>query len=322
MNPETKPGWISWLDYFFVLRPMLFYPGWSTLLAGYFIHSARTGYPINWPPEAVDQRTIFILLISFGSIMGGSFILNQIKDVVSDRQNKKLFIISGGLLDQRYLLLETISLTIVSVLLASTLNLSIALLTMVFFIVTGILYNFQPFSMKDRPWASLAANMIMGGLAFMIGWCAVSTCNPGLIKDLLPYLFFNTALYLFTTLPDVEGDIQAGKKTLAVLYGRQKIIRAAFILYLAGFIFAVILKDIQSLIFYICSIPFFIRTIMTYQVKDTLRATKYGILFFALTICLQWPVYFLLMVAGFYLTRLYFKYRFDFNYPNFSGNQA
>jgi 4-hydroxybenzoate polyprenyltransferase len=320
MNPEKKTGWIPWLDYFFVLRPMLFYPGWSTMLAGYFIYSTRTGYSIHWFSDAVNYKILFILLISFGSIMGSSFILNQIKDVVTDRQNKKLFILSGGLLDPHTLVLEAGVLAVISVVLAALVNIPVMVLTIVFFTVTGVLYNYAPFSMKDRPWGSLAANMIMGGLAFAIGWCAQQAYDPIMIQDLSPYLLFNTALYLFTTLPDIEGDRQAGKKTLAVRFGTPILIRVAFTVYLAGFVMAVLFNDIQALIIYVLSAPFFIRTIITFRITETLKATKFGILFFALTICLQWPLYFLLMVAGFYLTRFYFKYRFDFNYPNFSGN--
>ncbi len=320
MNPAPKSKWISWLDYLFVLRPMLFYPGWSTLLAGYFIASSTNSPVINWPLTNIDYPTVFLLLLSFAAVMGSSFILNQLEDVESDRQNNKLFIISGGLLKRNYLVIETVMLTLLSLSLALILSLQIALLILSFFLITGILYNFQPVAMKDRPWGSLAANMIMGGLAFAIGWCAAQTCSFKLIEDLLPYLFFNTALYLFTTLPDIAGDIQADKKTLAVIFGKTGIIRAAFLLYLVGFICAVMFSDELALIFYVLSLPFFFMTVITNSIADTLRATKFGILFFALGICLHWPLYFLLMVTGFYASRFYFRRRFNFNYPNFSGN--
>lgn len=321
MNPAPKSEWISWLDYIFVLRPMLFYPGWSTLLAGYFIASSPATPVINWSLTNINHPVVFTLLLSFAAVMGSSFILNQLHDIESDRQNNKLFIISGGLLQRKYLVIETVILTVLSLILALTLSLRIALLILSFFLITGVLYNFQPAAMKDRPWGSLAANMIMGGIAFAIGWCAADlTCSFKLIEDLLPYLFFNTALYLFTTLPDIEGDIQADKKTLAVIYGRTVIIRAAFVLYLVGFVCALMAGDKLSLIFYILSLPFFIITVVADHIADTLRATKFGILFFALGICLHWPLYLLLMIAGFYATRFYFRRRFNFNYPNFSGN--
>jgi 4-hydroxybenzoate polyprenyltransferase len=319
MNPTPKAGRISWLDYFFVLRPMLFYPGWSTLLAGYFIAAAPAGFKINWPVHNSNQQTLLILLASFAAVMGSSFILNQLNDIESDRQNNKLFIISNGLLKKHLLLLETCTLTIASIILALTLSMSVALLMLGFFVVTGIMYNYRPLAMKNRPWASLIANIIMGALAFVIGWCTARSGSWEWLRDILPYLFFNTALYLFTTLPDIDGDAQAYKKTLAVMYGKSMIIRSAFGLYLAGFICAVLLGDMLSMIFYALSLPFFVQTIISNRIEDTIRATKFGILFFALGICLYWPPYFLLMVIGFFTTRFYFRRRFNFNYPNFSG---
>jgi len=79
------------------------------------------------------------------------------------------------------------------------------------------------------------------------------------------------------------------------------------------------LVDRQALVFYILSLPLFIKTLIGAKVEDTIRATKYGILFFAVSICLRWPVYFILMILGYFGTKWYFKKRFDFDYPNFSG---
>jgi len=319
MNPAPKAGWISWFDYFFVLRPMLFYPGWSTLLAGYFIATIPAGYKIYWFGLNGHHLSICILLVSFAAVMGSSFILNQLEDVDSDRHNNKLFIISSGLLKKNLLLWEALLLTVLSIILSLTLRWSVALLNLVFFVVTGILYNYPPAVMKNRPWGSLLANIIMGGLAFAIGWSAARSGSLELLLDIMPYLFFNTALYLFTTLPDIDGDVQAAKKTLAVIYGKTRIIQSAFVLYLLGFACVLVQADSFAIIFYTLSLPFFVKTIISGRVTDTIRATKFGILFFALDLCLCWPYYLLLMVSGFFATRFYFRRRFNFNYPNFSG---
>jgi 4-hydroxybenzoate polyprenyltransferase len=319
MNQVHKSDWISYLDYFFVLRPMLFFPGWSTLLAGYFVSVSADRFVLNRSLEPLGQGTLLVLILSFASVMGSSFILNQLQDVVSDRQNNKLFIISGGLLQRKYLLIETVLLTVLALILGGMVSLTVCLLILTFFIVTGIFYNFPPFTMKDRPWSSLLANMLMGGQAFAIGFSAAGGLRGGLFRTLLPYLFFNTALYLFTTLPDLKGDLLANKKTLAVIYGKTRLIHMACLLYLAGCICAFIWLDIQALVFYLLSLPFFILTYLGDSVSNTLRTTKYGILFFAFSIGLQWPAYFLLMVSVFCATRFYYRRRFNFNYPNFSG---
>ena len=188
-----------------------------------------------------------------------------------------------------------------------------------FFIITGVLYNYPPAKMKDRPWSSLLANVMMGWLAFAIGWMAVNQYSHQLLIDSLPYICFNTGLYLYTTLPDREGDEQVGKKTLAVTWGMKKVIHTAFYIYLVGFVLSIYLQEFQALTFYLLSLPLFVKTLFHGSVSDTNRTTKYGILFFALSICLRWPVYLLIMIIGFYGTKLYYKKRFNFDYPNFSG---
>jgi 4-hydroxybenzoate polyprenyltransferase len=298
---------------------MLFYPGWSTMLAGYFI-----GYKKDWLPLVSDQLDpnhwhIIFLIIAFGMLMGSTFVLNQLADIKSDRKNEKLFIISNGYLSKKSALKEVIILSCLSTVLALIFNVTVGIFFVLFFLLTGFLYNFAPLSMKDRPWGSLLANTMMGWLAFAIGWSALNQLSTQVILDSLPYLFFNTALYLFTTLPDIEGDRMADKKTLTVLYGSKKIMIAACILFLAGLLFSLHFHDRQALLFLLFSMPFFVKILFTFSVSDSIRATKFAILFFALSVCLRWPYYFILMLAGYYATKFYFKKRFNLNYPNFAG---
>jgi 4-hydroxybenzoate polyprenyltransferase len=317
MSARPKSIWLSRLDYIFLLRPMLFFPGWSTMLAGFFISTSDYWFPL--PDQNVDYLIIFLLISGFAMIMGSAFVLNQLRDIESDKKNNKLFIISDGIVSVTSARREVYILTIAAVIIGFYLNFYIGTLFILFFLITGILYNYKPAKMKDRPWGSLIANALMGWLAFSIGWSINYQPDLHLVIDSFPYFCFNTALYLFTLLPDVKGDKVAGKETLAVVYGIKKIVLWAFILYVFGLIVTVIVKDYQALLFYLLSLPFFMKSIITKKVPDAIRTTKFGILFFALSICLRWPFYLLLMISGFFLTRWYFKQRFDFEYPNFAG---
>jgi 4-hydroxybenzoate polyprenyltransferase len=317
MSVNKEHFWLTRLDYFFVLRPMLFFPGWSTMMAGYFIESKTSWFPAYQLP--INYINLLILLTGFALIMGSSFVLNQLKDIESDKKNKKLFIISNGILSYRIVWWEVVILTALSFVITFSINVQVGILVVIFFLVTGLFYNFPPAKMKDRPWGSLFANCMMGWLAFSIGWAANKSPNIDLLLDSVPYVCFNTALYLFTILPDREGDKVSGKKTMAVLFDMKNIVRLAFMLYISGFLVCLWLFDRQALTFYILSLPFFIKTLSSLKVENTIRATKYGILFFAVSICLRWPVYIVLMVLGFFGTKWYFKQRFDFDYPNFSG---
>jgi len=319
MTKETRL--LKALDYFFVLRPMLFYPGWSTLLAGYLIV-----YKSRWflPPDAfhaLPYGQIALLLVLFAAAMGGSFLLNQLADVESDLSNNKLFLISEGHIPRKNAVIEAILLVLFSIVLASYFGREVLLVVLIFILLTGYFYNYPPFKWKDRPWMSLWANAGMGFLAFALGWLAsMGNLRPQLFRDAMPYLFFNVALYFFTTLPDVQGDAKAGKKTLAVLLGVKPIIWISFFLYLASAFSAFLLNDKLAMIMIFPAFPFFVLTIVKPHVSSTILATKFSILFFAVAICLKVPYYFALMLTGYFATRWYFKKRFDFSYPNFKGD--
>jgi len=319
MSNKKNARWFSRLDYIFVLRPMLFFPGWSTMLAGFFIDSKYSWFDYYKNSQTIDYFNLIFLLIGFGMLMGSTFVLNQIKDIESDLKNKKLFIISNGYLSRKSALYEVILLFVISLILSFNINLTVGILFLIFFLVTGIGYNFKPLILKDKPWGSLFANAVMGWIAFAIGWCAVKSIGWQIFIDSIPYLLFNTSLYFFTILPDIEGDKSATKKTLAVQFGHKPIIISSFLIFIAGFIFALILNDRQALVFYLFSLPFFLRGVFTLKISHSIQTTKYSILFFALSICIRWPWYFIMMLSGYFLTKYYFKKRFNLDYPNFSG---
>ena len=312
---ETRK--VAFLDYVFVLRPILFFPGWSTMLAGFFVTWRHRWFFTIRDMQSTDSWLILKLMILFAAAMGACFLLNQLQDVESDRRNNKLFIIAEGCVGIRAATIEVVFLMVVSLMMACLVSIQTALFVSAFIFVTGYLYNYEPFGLKDRPWGSLAANSMMGWLAFAIGWSAYHPFRFSLVVDSLPYLFFNTALYFFTTLPDMDGDAQSGKRTLAVVHGSKYIIHLSGALYVLSGVFAFILHDNQALFFILLSMPFFAITFLQKDTESAVRTTKFAIFFFALAVCLKWPVYFILMIFTFFLTRWYFKRRFGFDYPNF-----
>ncbi len=314
-----RHSFIKRLDYFFVLRPMLFFPGWITLLAGYFILQRQKVFVSPAQMLRQDFGAISLLLILFALAMGASFLLNQLQDVESDKANEKLFIIAEGHISQRAVLWEIVLLSLLALGLAWFLSLAHFLLTAGFIALTGYMYNYPPFTLKDKPLGSWAANSLMGWFAFALGWTAVKQPGVALVTDALPYVFLNTALYFFTTLPDMEGDRQSQKRTLAVLLGSDFVIRLAFGMFLLSLVTAWLLQDYTLLLIAALSAPFFIRAVWSCAVSDAVRTTKFTILFFAVVICFKLPFFFILMLTGFYATRWYFKQRFNFDYPNFKG---
>ncbi len=299
---------------------MLFFPGWSTLLAGYFIADKGRLFVRSFDGALYDPLKITLMFFSFAAAMGASFLLNQLKDIASDKENDKLYFISKGFIRKKAAMAEVFLLIIFAALSAWYISLPVLIVVIAFILLTGYMYNYKPFAMKDKPWLSLLANGAMGFLAFAMGWLGAQDFTARLFYDALPYLFFNTALYFYTTMPDIEGDKKSHKHTLAVDYGVKPLLWAAFALYLMSAAAAFYFWDIQALFFIILSLPFFVMTLIKPDVDSAVRTTKFSILFYALAVCFKLPFYFLLMVLLFFFTKWYFKIRFNVVYPSFGND--
>ncbi len=309
-------------DYFFLTRPILFFPGWATLLAGYaaadgsrFISALRHGR-ISFE---VGNGRLLLSLAAFAAAMGGCFVLNQLQDIPSDRKNKKLFLLGDGFISMRQGYIESLVLITLSFILAFFVNVKLLVAVLFFNLVTGYFYNFEPFALKNKPLWGVGANMAMGWLAFGMGWLTALPFSLTLFIASLPYLFFNTSLYFLTTMPDVKGDASSGKVTFPVKYGEKATVHLALFFLILAFITSLWHKNEFMLVVSILTWPFMIRLVVKKDVASAIVAVKAGILFFALLVCVKFPLFLLLMAVIFFFTRFYYKSRFDYDYPNFKG---
>lgn len=310
------------LDYVFLARPILFFPGWATLLAGFaaagsrqFISGLRErSFHLNlW------NQDIVLAMLSFAGAMGGCFVLNQLQDVASDKKNNKLFLLGDGHVSRRAGFVESLLLLTLSLIAALLLNFRFLIATVVFIIITGLLYNFRPFILKDKPVGGLAANMLMGWLAFALGWFLLQPLSVELVKSSLPYLFFNTALYFLTTLPDFQGDRVSAKVTFPVRYGFSTAVFFSLIFFSAAVVAGLLQKNEFLLLVCLMSLPFMAKLAVQRTAAAAVIAVKAGIAAFALLVCLQFPLFLLLLAILFFMSKLYYKHRFHYDYPNFRG---
>ena len=315
---------VSIFDYFFVLRPTLFFPAWTIFLAGYFAHNAFMGggnatvmsISILW--GEIDWRALAI----GGSVtllLGGAFIINQIADIETDRQNHKLFLIANGHIPVQFAIWEALLLVVASIGFAFTHSFFMGILFLAVFFITSVFYSVRPFVWKDRPLLGLAANAISGFVGFMIGWSALN------LVDLLwaalhaiPYALAISSVYLCTTLLDVAGDAKTGKKTFGVRFGLKITTLWALILDLAAIGFGFALNDWVIFFPAIISLPLFIASAHSLRMSLISKAIKFPIFFLSMAICLIWPGYFLLVLFIFVFSRWYYRKRFNLNYPSFT----
>jgi len=303
------------LDYLFILRPTLFFPVWIIALAGYSAYSTVNGNVIWWQ-TSINWLTLFNFFI-LTLAAGATFILNQLQDIETDRDNKKLFLISENHISPK------IALKIVHILISISLVVYLVQSVQLFIVITlfvlfwGYLYNFAPFKWKDRPILGTITNLIGGVFLFSIGWLMAGEFQVKMFIQMIPYVFAWGSVALLTTLPDEKGDLQHDKKTFAVKYGRYITVWMAFIWILFGFILGLILHDPIITHPILISLPLYI--IMVTKPDDVwvLRTIRYPLLFIALILCIQFPLFFFVLLVNFYIARIYYINRFNLDYPTF-----
>jgi len=312
MKPRSL---IKYLDYFFVLRPTLFFPVWTVFLANYH---ANIYFDKQQEFSTTTSNPILIsVLITL--LLGCVFIMNQIKDIQTDRQNKKLFIIANGYISIKNAIYEATILLLISIGAAFFIDLKIGLVFLSVFFTTGVLYNLKPFIWKDKPILGVLANFLGGFTVAASGWITAGAHNWKFMIHATPYALGLVAVYFLTTLADIEGDSLANKQTFGVKYGFKRSIFMALTFEMVTIIFSFILRDYILFVPAICAFPLFLIAAVTQDLKDVLKAVKFTVLFASLAVCVIYPFYFLILVGLFFFSKWYYRSRFDIEYPKFAA---
>ncbi|MCG3119953.1 MAG: hypothetical protein ALAOOOJD_02511 [bacterium] len=305
-------------DYIFVLRPTLFFPVWTVYAAGYLsFHKFSQGGIEGAAPglEATALSMLGILTL----LMGSGYILNQLCDIETDRRNQKLFLIADHHLSPVAAWTEMIGLGAFALAASFFYGKIIGVLLVAIFLLTGIFYNVAPFAWKGRPWLGLFSNALGALLIFMAGWWSQKIEWQLAMQHALPYMFAVAAVYLYTTLLDLDGDADTAKMTFGVRYGFAVTAIVGCVLEIGALVAAGWLQD--WIIFYpaLIAAPFFLYAALKQRLPDVARAIKFPIVFLALAVCLKIWQYFVLLGAVFYFSRWYYRKRFGLNYPNLAA---
>jgi len=305
-------------DYIFVLRPTLFFPVWTVYAAGYLAFHKFSAAGINAAAPALDQTALSLLGI-LTLLMGSGYILNQLCDVETDRRNHKLFLIADRHLSPLAAWTEMILLCGFTLVAGFFYGTAIGVLLAIIFLLTGIFYNVAPFAWKGRPLLGLISNALGALLIFTAGWWSQQIEWQLPVRHALPYMFAVAAVYLYTTLLDLDGDAGAEKMTFGVRYGFSATTIAGCMLELGALISAWWLKDFVIFFPALIAAPFFIRAAVKQRLGDVSRAIKLPIVFLAVAICLHVWQYFLLLAFVFYFSKWYYRRRFGLNYPSLAA---
>jgi len=307
----------NFLDYFFVLRPILLVPAWTMLLAGFYQAQRQAGIPVK--PVWLLPGKLWLALALYSGLMGAAYIVNQIFDVETDRLNKKLFLVAEGYVSKSGIWAEAVILMVLALALAAYFfNRTFAVMMLASGIL-GLLYSMPPFKFKAKPFLDMTANGFgYGGLAFATGWLVLGQYSEKIWLAAAPYMLAVAAVYVNTTIPDYHSDKATGNITTGVFLGGTVTIGLGLALMAGSAGLAYYLNDRLCLIASVCALPLFLTAVITGKMRWTMVSYQGGSLVLVLLVGMMYPVFFLLLAATYLALKVYHKKRFNLDYPRFA----
>lgn len=296
-------------DFIFAARPLLHLPVWTVYLISLEATSA-TGLP----PFSTDN---LLTIIALNLLFAGAFYYNQIEDEESDRLNHKLGFLQRGLISRSGMTAAFWIVSIGALVLAACVSFWLLGL-MAVLLLLSIIYSHPRTRLKDKPIGGLLANSLAhGALVALAGFPLFGDGGLYLQAIYLSVYFGLTvgAVYVMTTIPDMEGDRATGKRTISVRYGKKRAITLAIAMMAiavpTGLLTDVVgLPDLAGL-----STGLFLWTMFKDSPRLILICCKLPLLLLTLWAGAAYPVYLLFVIALVLLTRIYYKRRFNVVYP-------
>lgn len=290
-------------DYIFLTRPILLVPVWAFFLMGYY----RAG------GERFSYGRIFLLtIIAYSILLAILYIINQLADLESDRINHKHLLIADGYLSRRSAYHTIFVLTILLIIFAIHLSLPMIILMFISF-VFGLLYSYK---IKSIPIADFLINGIgYGFLNFSVGWLTQKPLDTQTIFSSLPYIFGVSAIFVNTTILDMEGDAKCNYKTTALLLGRINSARLALLFIVLCLIASLKVNDFICLIPALISLPFFIIAAVKGNERFVILSIRISGPLLMLMVGIIFPYFIIIAIVIFIFLRIYYKLRFNIAYP-------
>ena len=311
------------LDYIFVLQPVLFFPVWAVFLAGFYVQNKLFGaeHATNGTAANLQHQYVWVGLALTG-LMGAIFILYQVMERDTNGGNP-VRLIASGMLTPKAAFIEAVVLLVVVMIAGFILAPEIAALFFILVLVAGVLYNFSPFKLKDRPVQALLVNGLVALLIFSSGWVVNGVLSGDVLIHAIPYICAAMALFVYTSLRPGEND--GGRfRTFAEKYGMAVTAYAGLLLNVASFTSGFLLAD--ELIFYpaFFSMPVFVWALVKLKPEEFTRAAGYMIFLMAISVSFKWHVVngnntlFLVLLGLYIVSRAYYRLRFGIRYPSLS----
>ena len=228
-------------DSIFLLRPVVIIPVWGFSLFGYY-RGKQLGFsdiPAAWTHPV---STHFFWIVVFSLSVGCVYVLNQIADFEVDKKNGGLPLVASGIVSRTHAWIVAVFSGCASIVLPLSAGHSTIAWLSGLTLIIGWMYSFKPFYFSGRAGLDFLANAFgFGIIAFGCGWhlAGGSIGTYHFATSALPYFFLMCAGSISSTLPDIAGDRETGKRTTAVRFGA----RSAHLI-ATGFMIATVVSGI------------------------------------------------------------------------------
>lgn len=294
-------------DHISFLRPLLLIPVWTPSLLGFWAGGAT---------HNAGNENELLLLTTFLAV--GVYGINQIFDMECDKLNSKHLPLALGFISRTAGWIITVGFFLGALILGIFKSFPVALLTIAG-IILGIVYSAPPFRLKDRTYPALISNALgHGALIYLLGFVfAAGVFELSSLPRTIPYIFAYGAVYMFTTIPDFDGDKKLGKMTFAVVFGHRRTMLFALSGVFLGGAFGIIFREPAVFLTAVISLPFYIAAICQPHIKPNIvvRANKVSITVLALLVCFYFPLFIFPIFTAVAFAAIYNRKRLSVKYP-------
>jgi len=197
------------------------------LPSAYYSMFFLTGYFYTSMPNVWLSLRPILLFLSSSLMLGSLFGINNIADAEDDKRNPRTMWhnpISRGEVNEKSAVLASSLAVIVGFTIYFFAFHFEAMALLLSLLLLGSIYSVKPIRLKERPPLDAMSHGLFGGcLPFLVG----TQLNGDISREilLLSMIFFNISVMyeLWNEVVDYEYDRIAGAKTLATIFGKQKI---------------------------------------------------------------------------------------------------
>ncbi len=289
-------------DIIALTRPLLLVPIWAPYILG---HNSR--------PQGMVSTEFLIGFVAVTLLGIGIYVFNQIHDIDSDRLNDKGLALARGFIKVGTGQIIVILSFVTAIVIGFLVNILTGLL-LTLGVIFGIFYSVPKLAAKNRPLLSLFLNALgHGALIFILGATITKPLNLATFVNVLPYFFAYGGVFLFTTIPDIEGDRAMEKNTFAVKYGALRTSYVGLTLILLAGGSALLVKSTPIVITTLITLPLYLG--VTFMNKHYVAVNKVAVLTLALIAAVYCPFFFILLIFTIVFVKLYNKFRLKVDYP-------